>query len=210
VQIPPFEFYKRSRHEVEDKINEKYSNKVVQKVGLCVCMYDLLKVSDGLIGHGTGFVNVNGAPSPLPNFEEQCLICSISSRVPHDCFPPFQRRDHSWHNIQGLERRHQKSGLLKLFFTRPGADDLFQSQANSSMTFTSLRTFSFLIQNCASIFSPFRPSPQSHDCLVLMTLTAKILNKSTSGAMKGQNSISTRATSSACGSKARNGMISPC
>jgi DNA-directed RNA polymerase III subunit RPC8 len=79
VQIPPVEFYKRSLHAVEDKINEKYSNKVllplleysveiflsncqkiVQKVGLCVCLYDLLKVSDGLIGHGSGNVNVNG------------------------------------------------------------------------------------------------------------------------------------------------------
>jgi hypothetical protein len=29
-------------------------------------MYDLLKVSDGLIGHGDGFVNVNG-------------ICSLAS-----------------------------------------------------------------------------------------------------------------------------------
>ncbi|KAF7503420.1 hypothetical protein GJ744_003750 [Endocarpon pusillum] len=59
VRIPPHEFYKVSRDEVEDKINEKYSNKVVQKIGLCICMYDLLKVSDGLIGHGDGFVNVN-------------------------------------------------------------------------------------------------------------------------------------------------------
>jgi hypothetical protein len=25
-----------------------------------MCMYDLLKVSDGLIGHGDGMVNVNG------------------------------------------------------------------------------------------------------------------------------------------------------
>jgi hypothetical protein len=29
VQIPPVEFYKRSLHAVEDKINEKYSNKVL-------------------------------------------------------------------------------------------------------------------------------------------------------------------------------------
>lgn len=34
--------------------------KVVQKVGLCICVYDILKASDGLIGHGTGIVNVNG------------------------------------------------------------------------------------------------------------------------------------------------------
>ena len=31
----------------------------MQKVGLCICLYDILKASDGLIGHGTGNVNVN-------------------------------------------------------------------------------------------------------------------------------------------------------
>lgn len=33
---------------------------VIQKIGLCVCVYDILNASDGLIGHGTGIVNVNG------------------------------------------------------------------------------------------------------------------------------------------------------
>ena len=45
---------------IEDNINLKYSNKVIQKIGLCVCLYDLLSASDGLIGHGTGLINVNG------------------------------------------------------------------------------------------------------------------------------------------------------
>lgn len=38
--------------------------KVIQKIGLCISFYDLLESSDGLIGHGTGLVNVNGAASP--------------------------------------------------------------------------------------------------------------------------------------------------
>lgn len=33
---------------------------MIQKIGLCICLYDILKASDGLIGHGTGIVNVNG------------------------------------------------------------------------------------------------------------------------------------------------------
>lgn len=33
---------------------------VIQKIGLCICLYDLLWSSEGLIGHGTGLVNVNG------------------------------------------------------------------------------------------------------------------------------------------------------
>jgi DNA-directed RNA polymerase III subunit RPC8 len=32
--------------------------KVIQKVGLCICFYDLLTASEGLIGHGTGLINV--------------------------------------------------------------------------------------------------------------------------------------------------------
>lgn len=45
---------------IEDNINAKYANRVIQKIGLCICMYDLLWASEGLIGHGTGMVNVNG------------------------------------------------------------------------------------------------------------------------------------------------------
>lgn len=59
ISIPPHQFYKHDRQNIEDKINEKYANRVVQKVGLCVCMWDLLKASDGLIGFGTGNMNIN-------------------------------------------------------------------------------------------------------------------------------------------------------
>jgi DNA-directed RNA polymerase III subunit RPC8 len=36
------------------------ASQVVQKIGLCVTLYDILWTSEGLIGHGTGLVNVNG------------------------------------------------------------------------------------------------------------------------------------------------------
>lgn len=32
---------------------------MIQKIGLCICLYDLLWTSEGLIGHGDGFVNIN-------------------------------------------------------------------------------------------------------------------------------------------------------
>ncbi|PGH00392.1 DNA-directed RNA polymerase [Blastomyces parvus] len=59
VQISPEDFSKLSAVAIEDNINEKYANKVIQNVGLCISFYDLLESSDGLIGHGTGLVNVN-------------------------------------------------------------------------------------------------------------------------------------------------------
>ncbi|ROW01390.1 hypothetical protein VPNG_07596 [Cytospora leucostoma] len=59
VQITPAEFHKKSVHAVEDNINAKYANKVIQKIGLCICLYDLLWASEGLISQGTGSANVN-------------------------------------------------------------------------------------------------------------------------------------------------------
>lgn len=79
VQIHAGDLNKPSKQAIEDNINAKYSNKVsyeiyildvefitnifmqvIQKVGLCISLYDLLSASEGLIGHGTGIVNVNG------------------------------------------------------------------------------------------------------------------------------------------------------
>ncbi|KAG6999289.1 DNA-directed RNA polymerase III subunit rpc8 [Physcia stellaris] len=59
VQISPEDLEKPSVEAIEDNINAKYSNKVIQKIGLCICVYDILTASDGLIGHGTGVINVN-------------------------------------------------------------------------------------------------------------------------------------------------------
>lgn len=65
MRIDPNDFSKRSIHAIEDNINAKYANKVIQKIGLCICLYDLLWTSEGLIGHGDGFVNVNGMDIPF-------------------------------------------------------------------------------------------------------------------------------------------------
>ena len=32
---------------------------VIQKIGLCICLWDVTWASEGLISHGTGLVNVN-------------------------------------------------------------------------------------------------------------------------------------------------------
>ncbi|KAL8720667.1 MAG: hypothetical protein Q9225_002496 [Loekoesia sp. 1 TL-2023] len=59
VQISPEDLQKPSAESIEDNINAKYANKVIQRIGLCICVFDILATSDGLIGHGTGIVNVN-------------------------------------------------------------------------------------------------------------------------------------------------------
>ncbi|KAK3112164.1 DNA-directed RNA polymerase III complex subunit Rpc25 [Teratosphaeriaceae sp. CCFEE 6253] len=59
VQIHPSEFHKPSNRAIEDWINAKYADKVIHKIGLCVGFHSLISASEGLIGHGTGIVNVN-------------------------------------------------------------------------------------------------------------------------------------------------------
>lgn len=59
VQIPPTDFHKPSMRSIEDFINAKYADKVIHRVGLCVGLHSLISASEGLIGHGTGIVNVN-------------------------------------------------------------------------------------------------------------------------------------------------------
>ncbi|KAK3675420.1 DNA-directed RNA polymerase III complex subunit Rpc25 [Recurvomyces mirabilis] len=59
VQIQPSDFEKPSLRAIEDFINEKYADKVIHKIGLCVGFHSLISASEGLIGHGTGIVNVN-------------------------------------------------------------------------------------------------------------------------------------------------------
>jgi DNA-directed RNA polymerase III subunit RPC8 len=59
----PEDFEKEASQAIEDNINAKYANRVIQKIGLCICLYDLLSASEGLIGHGNGLVNVNGTLS---------------------------------------------------------------------------------------------------------------------------------------------------
>jgi DNA-directed RNA polymerase III subunit RPC8 len=59
VQIAPDDFRKQSHIAIEDNINSKYANRVVQKIGLCICLWDILWTSEGLIGQGDGMVNVN-------------------------------------------------------------------------------------------------------------------------------------------------------
>ncbi|KAK9451179.1 RNA polymerase III subunit Rpc25-domain-containing protein [Limtongia smithiae] len=54
VRIEPAKFGKRTEDALEDEINAKYANKVVHDVGLCVCLYDIVEVGEGLIRHGDG------------------------------------------------------------------------------------------------------------------------------------------------------------
>ncbi|KAG9237125.1 RNA polymerase III subunit Rpc25-domain-containing protein [Amylocarpus encephaloides] len=84
VQIVPEDFEKEASQAIEDNINAKYANRVIQKIGLCICLYDLLSASEGLIGHGTGLVNVNVEFRLIVfrPFKHEVLLGKISSATP--------------------------------------------------------------------------------------------------------------------------------
>ncbi|KAI9746116.1 MAG: DNA-directed RNA polymerase III subunit rpc25 [Claussenomyces sp. TS43310] len=89
VQIAPEDFSKSSISAIEDNINAKYSNKVIQEVGLCICLYDVLSASEGLIGHGTGIVNVNGR-QPLTSLRRDFLLILVTVEFRLIVFRPFK------------------------------------------------------------------------------------------------------------------------
>jgi DNA-directed RNA polymerase III subunit RPC8 len=65
VRIRPEDFSKRTIEALEDNLNEKYANKVIQNIGLAICVYDILWAGDdtGIISQGDGYANVNGVCS---------------------------------------------------------------------------------------------------------------------------------------------------
>lgn len=50
---------------------------MIQNVGLCIGFYDLLESSDGLIGHGTGLVNVNGMRDDLNSNDSEPRMLTL-------------------------------------------------------------------------------------------------------------------------------------
>ncbi|KAE9972258.1 hypothetical protein EG327_009559 [Venturia inaequalis] len=77
IQIKPHDLGKSHDVALEDNINKKYSNKVLQQVGLCICFWDMLKIGDGLISQGDGLVNVN--VEPLQHVQNEIDSIAVAS-----------------------------------------------------------------------------------------------------------------------------------
>lgn len=100
VQVAPNDFKKLSSEAIQDNINAKYSNKIIQKIGLCICLWDILWTSEGLIGHGDGFANINVEFRMVVfrPFQGEVLVARIGHQMPeginlripffHDIFVP--------------------------------------------------------------------------------------------------------------------------
>ncbi|KAI0197621.1 RNA polymerase III subunit Rpc25 [Astrocystis sublimbata] len=150
VQIPPSQFEQHSRVAIENIINAKYSNRVIQKIGLCICMYDLLWASEGLIGHGNGLVNVNVEFRMLVfrPFKSEILFGKITKAdadglkirtdffeeifVPYTELPPNTEYDHNEHVwvwvVDDVRMHYDKNEMVRFQVT----DEIWNDQAPES------------------------------------------------------------------------------
>ncbi|KAG9300911.1 hypothetical protein G9A89_004969 [Geosiphon pyriformis] len=53
VKIAPSNFQKNRYEAITDQINQKYANKVVHDLGLCICLYDILEAGEEFLYHGS-------------------------------------------------------------------------------------------------------------------------------------------------------------
>ncbi|AAS51276.1 ACR049Wp [Eremothecium gossypii ATCC 10895] len=60
VRIPPDQFHRDTASAINHQLNNKYANKIIPHVGLCITIYDLLTVDEGQLkpGDGASFINV--------------------------------------------------------------------------------------------------------------------------------------------------------
>jgi DNA-directed RNA polymerase III subunit RPC8 len=81
IKIEPADFRKPKQEAITDEVNKKYANKVsnlinfyvefrlciltvkpkvVQEIGLCISLFDVIEASEGVIHHGDGCSYVKG------------------------------------------------------------------------------------------------------------------------------------------------------
>ncbi|KAI7904774.1 DNA-directed RNA polymerase III subunit RPC8-like protein [Cokeromyces recurvatus] len=85
VKIIPNDFKKDDNDAITDVLNEKYANKVVQEVGLCICVHDILETSEGFIlyGDGCSYIKVTFRVVVFRPFVGEILVGKIKSCSPN-------------------------------------------------------------------------------------------------------------------------------
>ena len=54
VHVKPWQFDHDLRVIIEEELNKKYANKVIYQVGLCIALFDIIKIEDSYVFPGDG------------------------------------------------------------------------------------------------------------------------------------------------------------
>ncbi|CAG8738327.1 6144_t:CDS:2, partial [Racocetra fulgida] len=54
IHIQPYDFHKPKFDALTDEINRIYANKVIQDVGLCICLFEIISASEEIVHYGDG------------------------------------------------------------------------------------------------------------------------------------------------------------
>ncbi|CAD5124234.1 DgyrCDS12529 [Dimorphilus gyrociliatus] len=81
IKIQPWNFGKKRTGVILDALNNKLSNKVINDVGMCLTVWDLLKIDDSCIlpGDGATHTNVSFRAVVLRPFVDEILVGKIKS-----------------------------------------------------------------------------------------------------------------------------------
>jgi DNA-directed RNA polymerase III subunit RPC8 len=111
IPIAPTDLGKKSPDAIHDGIHSKYSNRVLHKVGLCLCLWDLLSASEGLINAGDSRVHVDGERGQGGKHRARLLMMvAVTFRMV--VFRPFKGEI-----VQAIITKIDKDGILRTFLS---------------------------------------------------------------------------------------------
>ncbi|CAG8600266.1 2213_t:CDS:2 [Funneliformis caledonium] len=84
IHIQPYDFYKSKYDALSDEINRIYANRIIQEVGLCICLFDILSASEEIVhyGNGASYAKVTFRIVVFRPFIGEILEGKVSSNTP--------------------------------------------------------------------------------------------------------------------------------
>ncbi|KAJ2000954.1 DNA-directed RNA polymerase III complex subunit Rpc25 [Coemansia thaxteri] len=81
LKIIPSEFTKSREDALKDEINQKYTNRVLHDIGLCMMAHDLLEIDEGYVQHSEGciWVKVKFRLVVFRPFKDEILVGRVRS-----------------------------------------------------------------------------------------------------------------------------------
>lgn len=67
IRILPNKFNRSIEDAIAQELNDRFANKVIINVGLCITLFDILETKDSFIYQGDGSAHTFGECLPLPS-----------------------------------------------------------------------------------------------------------------------------------------------